>query len=658
MKLTERQCNILEEVANTFIAPDTTSGEHKGFWASKGADRVAPGKIAEVIASQPRPAREEFIQLLKILDSNLLGMTWAGPMKKFLDLTFQQREKLFVTWSNSPVKKLRKAFSSLKKLSTFIYFSSTEDGYHPDFKAIQYPGPPLGDADKLPRLSELQIDNDSVLTCEVLVIGSGAGGGVIAGELAGAGKDVIIADKGPYLHGADFTQEEGKMIETLYDGKGAITSSDGQVSIFAGSCVGGGTTVNWAGSFRTPDYILQEWASEHGVPFLTSQSFQDSLNAVVAEIGVNTNYSLHNLQNKLLLDGSRKLGQQVELIPRNERQPGAEDFQKLGFSSLGDRYGIKQGTAQTYIRKATTAGARLLSQCQIEKIAIKNGRATGAEAVCYSPKGHKKKVFIQAEKIVVAAGAIQTPALLKRSGLNHDHIGKHLYLHPTVGVSATYTQKSEAWFGPMMSVVNDQFARLDGNYGFKLETPPTHPGLIAMSLPWSGAHQFKEDMLKASHIASFIAIVRDKFPGYITIDKEGQPIVHYKLHGFDLKHLINGMEEASRLHFANDCEQIIYPHFGNHRFNNTGKRADLEKFIHNLPVWGWRPNQFSLYSAHQMGTCRMGEDKKTHPTAHDGSLYEVPNIYIGDGSAFPSASGVNPMLSIMALAHHTAQGLK
>jgi hypothetical protein len=248
MKLTERQCNILEEVANTFIASDTTGGENEGFWFSRGADRVAPGKIAEVIASQPRPAREEFAQLLKILDSNLLGMTWTGPMKKFLDLTFHQREKLFITWSNSPVKKLRKAFSSLKKLSTFIYFSSTEDGHHPDFKSIQYPGPLLGAADKHPRLRLLQLDNDSVLSCEVLVIGSGAGGGVIAGEVACSGKDVIIADKGPYLHGADFTQEEGKMIEKLYDGKGAITSSDGQVSIFAGSCVGGGTTVNWAGS--------------------------------------------------------------------------------------------------------------------------------------------------------------------------------------------------------------------------------------------------------------------------------------------------------------------------------------------------------------------------------------------------------------------------
>jgi choline dehydrogenase-like flavoprotein len=658
MKLTERQCNILEEVANTFIASDTTGGENEGFWFSRGADRVAPGKIAEVIASQPRPAREEFAQLLKILDSNLLGMTWTGPMKKFLDLTFHQREKLFITWSNSPVKKLRKAFSSLKKLSTFIYFSSTEDGHHPDFKSIQYPGPLLGAADKHPRLRLLQLDNDSVLSCEVLVIGSGAGGGVIAGEVACSGKDVIIADKGPYLHGADFTQEEGKMIEKLYDGKGAITSSDGQVSIFAGSCVGGGTTVNWAGSFRTPDYILQEWASEHGVPFLTAQSFQESLNAVATELCVNTNYSLHNLQNQLLLNGSRKLQQQVELIPRNEWQPTVEDFQKLGFSSLGDRYGIKQSTAQTYIRKAINAGARLLSGCQIERISVKNGRAIGAEAIYYSPEGQKKNVFIHAEKIVVSTGSIQTPALLKRSGLKHEHIGRHLHLHPTVGISATYAQKSEAWFGPMMSVVNDHFAQLDGNYGFKLETPPTHPGLIAMSLPWSGAHRFKEDMLKASHIATFIAIVRDKFPGYVTTDNEGQPIVHYKLHRFDLNHLTKGMEEASRLHFVNDCEQIIYPHFGNHRFDNTNKRADLEKFIHDLPVWGWRPNQFSLYSAHQMGTCRMGGDKNTHPTSPEGYLYDVPNIFIGDGSVFPSASGVNPMLTIMGMAHHTARGLK
>ena len=657
MKLTDRQHKILEEIANTFIAT-IESDTDKPFWEARGASLVSAEKMAEVISSQPRPARSEFSQLLQILDSNLLGMTWGGPMKKFLDLSPPQRENLFITWSSSSVKKFRKAFSSLKKLTTFLYYSTTTEGKHPDFKTLQYPGPLLGSADAQPKLPLVKIVTDTSLSCDVLVIGSGAGGGVIAGELCKTGKDVIVADKGRYLHGSDFTQEEGKMIETLFDGKGAITSADGQISIFAGSCMGGGTTINWAGSFQTPDYVLDEWAGEHQVDFFRQQAFKESMAAVSGTISVNADFPLHNFQNQRLLDGSTQLGQKVEIIARNEANPTATDFQKLGFSSLGDRYGIKQGTVQTYLREASQQGARLLSRCHIERIVIKNGRATGAEAVYLSPDGQKKKVSIQAKSIVVAAGSIQTPALLKRSGLSHPHIGRHLYLHPTVGISALYAEKSDPWFGPMMSVVNDEFARVSDNYGFKLETPPTHPGLMAMSMPWTGAKTFKEDMLRISHIASFIAIVRDKHAGYVTTDKEGQPIVNYMLHSFDLRHIIKGLEEASRIHFAGNCEQIVYPHFSNRRFVNNGKKEALEKFLHDLPVWGWRSNQFALYSAHQMGTCRMGGDKKTHPTSPEGRLYEVPNIVIGDASAFPSASGANPMLTIMALAHHTAQGLK
>jgi len=667
MKISPRQQRILEEVANTFISPTAPQTHHHHFWQAKGSERVSAEKIGEVIASQPRPAREEFAKLLLLLDSPLLGLTWAGVFKKFLDLTPNQREKLFIAWSASPSKKLRKAFSSLKKLCTFIYFSSSDlassspahpRSAHPDFEAIQYSGPLLGKADSTLPLNVIVPEKDTVLSCDVLVIGSGAGGGVVAGELAEVGKDVIVVEKGPYLHGEAFSQEEGKMVETLFDGKGAITSSNGQISIFAGSCLGGGTTVNWAGSFHTPDYILDEWATDHSIPFLKGNSFQTSQKAVAAAITVNTEFPKHNVQNQLLHDGSRRLGQEVHTIARNEKYQSDADFHKLGFSSLGDRYGIKQGTAQTYLRKAASFGARIICKYHVDKISVRNGQAMGVEGTITTGTGETRNIYIKADKVVVAAGSIQTPALLRRSGIAHPEIGRNLFLHPTVGVSAIYPQKSEPWLGPMMSVVNDHFARTTGNHGFKLETPPTHPGLMAMSMPWNGSLKFKEDMVNIAHIATFIAIVRDKHAGYVTTDKEGKPVVNYQLHKFDLRHVLKGLEEASRIHFMNDCREVVYPHFSGKRFSNTGRRADLEKFLHEIPVWGWKPNQFALYSAHQMGTCRMGGDKAKYPTNPEGALYNIPNIFIADASVFPAASGVNPMLTIMALAHHTAQGLK
>ncbi len=658
MKLNYRQSRILEEIANTFIAPVNGKSSHPEFWLAKGADKVAPEKIAVIIASQPAPAREEFLQLLKLLDSNLLGLTWGGPIKKFLALSPLQREKMLAAWSGSKVGKLRKAFATMKKLCTFLYYSASEKAAHPAFEAMAYPGPFPAEADTCTKIPTLQIEKDTILSCEVLIVGSGAGGGVFAGELAAAGKDVIVVEKGPYLEGNEFTQHEGDMIGTLYEGMGAIASSNGEINLLAGSCLGGGTTVNWSGSFHTPDYIRDEWATNHLVPFFREKEFLDSLDAVAKRLSVNSTDARHNFQNQMLWNGSTKLGQEVRLIPRNEKEVTDADVMKLGFSGMGDRYGKKQGCLQTYLRQSVNNGARIICSCHVEKISIKNGRAIGAEAVYTGKGGEKRKLFIQADKIVVAAGAIHTPVILKRSGIEHAHIGRNLHLHPTVGVTGIYHDKSEPWFGPMMSVVNDHFTRLKDNYGFKLETPPTHPGVIAMSLPWTNAAAYKEELLKAAHMASFIAICRDKDPGYISIDKKGRPIIHYQLSKFDLKHIIKGMEEASRIHVENNCEAILYPHYSNKRFNNNGKRAEFEKFLHDLPVWGWRPNQFAMYSAHQMATCRMGGDSKTHPTSPEGNLHAVSNVYIGDASAFPSASGANPMLTIMALAHHTAQGLK
>lgn len=658
MKLTQRQSRILEEVANTFIAAVDGKRTDPEFWKARGGERVKPEKIAEIVSRQPQPDREEFLQLLKILDSNLLGVSWGGPMKRFLDLSPAQREKMLQRWSTSRLAKLRKAFSTLKKLNSFLYYTAVENGEHPAYKAIGYPGPPLGKFDETSPIPVLTPGTDTILSCEILIIGSGAGGGVFAAELSAAGKDVIVLEKGPYLSGANLSQEEGKMFNSLYERMGAMTSSNGEVSLLAGSCLGGGTTVNWAGCFRTPDYILDEWATHHQAPLFADKRFQASLDEVSRVISVNSSAEGHNFQNRALWTGSQKLGHAVSLIQRNEKDVGESDLKALGFSCFGDRYGKKQGGVKTWLKQASENGARIICNCSAEKLTIKNGRATGAEATVTSPQGTTLRLFVKAEKIVVAGGAINTPALLKNSGLKHPHIGRNLHLHPTVGATGIYKEVSAPWYGPMMSVVNDQFARVSGNYGFKLETPPSHPGVIAMSLPWKSAAGFKEDLIRCAHFASFIAITRDKDCGYISVDKKGVPIVHYHLSKFDLQHVLKGLTAASRIHFENNCQSIIYPHYQNHRFENTGKKADLERFLHDLPVWGWRPNMFALYSAHQMASCRMGGDQKTHPTSPEGSLYEVPNIYIGDASAFPSASGVNPMLTIMALAHYISHALR
>jgi choline dehydrogenase-like flavoprotein len=664
MTFTEAQRETLRALADTFIPSLDSPAEHAAYWQRRGSEGVNLDQIGEVLNEQPAAARAEFMKLLGLLDTPTLGLTWFGPLRPFARLQPAQREKLLQSWAHSNVPQLRKGFQALRKLFTFLYYGgSTAEAGNPVWESIGYTGPlPADTVVDVPKLIRtLRPTQDVTYHCDVLVIGSGAGGGVVAGELAAAGHDVLVLEKGPYCHGCDFTQREVDMLGKLYDGKGTLCTQDGSIGILAGSCLGGGTTVNWAGAFRTPDYVLAEWAREHQAPHFTSAAFQQSLDAVSRALSVNTDYPRHNGQNQALWDGSRKLGQEVKLIPRNEKNltDSEAHFQALGYSSLGDAYGIKQGTLNTYLLQAFEHGARLLADTRVERVTIAGGRATGAEAVHTTPSGQPVRVTVHAQRVVVAGGAIQTPALLLRSGLRHAHLGRHLNLHPTVVVSALYEQAMNPWFGPSMSVVNDSFTRLNGtNYGVKLETPPAHTGLMSMVLPWLSGVQHKQLMQQAAHMGSFIVLTRDRDGGRVSIDRHGQALIDYALSEHDRGSMLTGVRAAAEIHAAAGAHTIFLPHGTLPTLHAQHGQIQNPAVLEQLPHLSWKPNQFGLYSAHQMSTCRTGGNSATHPTSPTGETYEVRNLFVADASAFPACSGANPMLTIMALAHHTAQHLK
>ncbi|TGE13477.1 FAD-dependent oxidoreductase [Hymenobacter elongatus] len=653
----------LHALADTFIPGVPGRPQQSAFWARSGAEGIDVGKIAEVLGAQPVGAQQEFMKLLGLLENPMLGLTWFGPPKPFVRLDTGQRQQMLRSWAQSNVPQLRKGFHALRKLTVFLYYgSSTAELGNGAWADIGYPGPlPTAVVDTPKPIRTLQPAATTTYDCDVLVIGSGAGGGVIAGELAAAGHDVLVIEKGPYCHGCDFTQREVDMMGKLYDGKGALSTQDGGVALLAGSCLGGGTTVNWAGAFRTPDYVLQEWAREHQVPHFASLEFKRSLDAVSRALSVNMDYTRHNGQNQALWDGSTRLGQEVKLIPRNEKGLTGSDehFQGLGYSTMGDRYGIKQGTLNTYLLQAFEHGARILADTNVERVTVQAGVATGAEAVHTTATGQQVRITVRAKRVVVAGGAIQTPALLLRSGLRHPHIGQHLHLHPTVAVSGLYPNRVDAWHGPSMSVVNDCFTMLNGtNFGAKLETPPAHAGLMAMVLPWLSGEQHKQMMLEAAHLGSFIVLTRDRDGGRVRIDKHGAPLIDYVLSDFDRASMLQGVRAAAEIHVAAGASKVYLPHGSLPTLLATNGVVQNPELLDQLPYLGWKPNQFSLYSAHQMSTCRMGGDAATHPVAPNGETYEVKNLFVADGSAFPACSGVNPMLTIMALAHYTAQSIK
>ena len=661
--LTPGRRAVLCAIADTFVPASPVAGGPPA-----GSAIIDFEQATQAIRAQPLGAQTEFGQLLDLLEKPLLGFTWLGALKPFTQLAPTQREQVLLSWASSRLPPLRKGFQALRKLCLFLYYGgSPADGRpNPAWAALGYPGPALPPASGPPVAAARPIRPlaplaDTVYECEVLVIGSGAGGGVMAGEMAQAGHDVLVLEKGPYCHGRDFTQREADMLSQLYDARGTLSTQDGGIGLLAGSCLGGGTTVNWAGAFRPPAYILEEWAREHDAPQFTSDAFQASLDAVSAAMSVNTDYPRHNGQNQALRDGSARLGQATSLIARNEKGLLGTDahFQGLGYSSLGDAHGIKQGTLNTYLLTAFEHGVRILPNTLAERVTSAAGRATGAEAVHTTADGQQVRITVRARVVVVAGGAVQTPALLLRSGLRHPHLGRHLHLHPTVIVAAHYPQAMHSWHGPSMSIVNDTYTRLQGtNYGVKLETPPTHPGLLAMVLPWLGGQAHRQLIQAADHLGSFIVLTRDRDGGRVSLDQHGSPLIDYTLSPFDRANMLTGVRAAAEIHVAAGAHTVYLPHGSLPTLRADNGTLHNPDVLTRLPQLGWRANQFGLYSAHQMSTCRLGGQAATHPLRPTGETTEVQGLFVADGSAFPACSGVNPMLTIMALAHYTAQELK
>jgi choline dehydrogenase-like flavoprotein len=259
--------------------------------------------------------------------------------------------------------------------------------------------------------------------------------------------------------------------------------------------------------------------------------------------------------------------------------------------------------------------------------------------------------------VVVAAGAVRSPALLLRSGLGLPALGRNLFLHPTAGVGGRYAERIEQWHGPPHSIMCDEFAGLTGNFGFRLEAAPAHPGMLALVLPWRGARDHRRKMQVVARLGSIIALTRDRVGGRVRVARDGQPRIDYRPGAQEREHLRRGIAAAVRVHLAAGAEEVMTLHSREYRLTraSAGSSAQVDAFCDSLLRCAVDRNRAALFSAHQMGTCRMGRDARSAVCDAEGEVFGVRGLFIADASAFPSSSGVNPMITVMALAHHTAQ---
>ncbi len=621
-----------------------------GFWARAASHQGVPEAV-ELALLQAAPKPEEIAGLRRLLDAMAAeGMAPETPQ--------EVREAIVNAFADSGGEALA-GISSLRALVLSIHYVLPDPatGRNPNWDAIGYPGPqtvPPAEPKPLGVRRPSATEGAMTIEAEVCVVGSGAGGGVVAGTLAERGKQVCVVEAGGYFNEADFNQLETWGFQNLYLRGGPFTTAEGQVSIQAGSALGGGTLINWQNCLRTFPWVREEWAGEFGLAGVDGPDFERCLDQVWERIGATDACSDLNGPHQRLREGCQALGWDFRLITRNV-DPSRHDPGLAGFVGWGDVSGAKRSTTKTYLANAHERGADLVVNCRAERILVEGGRAAGIEGTYSGPDGTTARVVVRAPQVIVACGSIESPALLRRSGVGGPAVGDYLRLHPAGGVFATYDEPQDAWWGPPQAALSHQFAEGRDGHGFLVEGAHHSIGISAAATPWLSGRQHKEDMARFRETSGLIWLIRDRGHGRVDVDRDGNPVPFYRLSDeLDVANFRAGLEAVARIHHAAGATRIG----ALARARPLWERGeDFEAFLAGLRGCSLDPCEHGVFSAHQMGTCRMGSDPATSVADPDGQLHDTPGVWIGDASAFPTASGSNPMVTIMALARRTAEAI-
>ncbi len=645
MQLDSRQRAALTAICDTFAPGDGASVPSAG---AIGAVPVAEG----LVGALPRARdRKQLATLLSLWDARLTGLFLGTKGRRFSDLRPAAREELMLRMGNASSERKRVLFQALRGLATSAYLlTAGESGASPVWEAIGYPGP-LGKKPDAPRppLTPLSPTADTTFDCDVVVVGSGAGGGTAAAVLAAAGLDVVVLERGGYFDDADFDGGELSGLSRLY-AAGPSATAEGQISLVAGSCLGGGTVVNWTTSFRTPDEIRDEWAAL-GAGQFAEKEYTEALDAVTARLSVNTDHNTASARDAVMERGLRALGWHVDAMPRNV--VGCDTGTDCGRCGYGCRLGAKQSVTKTWLADAEAAGARLVIDTAVRTIEVKQGRAVGVRGT--TTAGHS--VTVSARAVVVAAGAIQTPALLRRSGFTDPAIGRYLRLHPATAVWGVFDEEIRPWEGGMQTRYSREHSDLDGQgHGVIYETGPGNPAAVQGFMNWRGATAHLAALKDLTHTAGVGVITRDRDSGVVKVARDGEPVPHYRLSAHDTAHLHAGVEGAAKILAAAGARRISSAHQSGPAYE-PGRSGSFEEFAAACHNAGYQPGRCAVAALHIMGTARMGGTRDTSATNPDGATWEVPNVVVADASCFPTSSGVNPMISIEAIAYMNAQRL-
>jgi choline dehydrogenase-like flavoprotein len=633
--LTENQLATLAAVCNTVIPSIARKEDEHGVWARSATDLGADQAVAQAIGGMEPEAREGMARLLDLLES-----------QGFANLSQASREQTFTTLSLAS-RDAAVGVGALTGLTLFFAYSLPPN---PAWPQLGFPGPVSAPPQVEKPIVPLAPEDGDVLEADAVIVGSGSGGGVIAARLAAAGLKVIVLEAGGYFNEADFDQTElGGFVNRYWRG-GPTPTADFNVSLQAGSCLGGGTVINWTNCLRTKPWVREEWAG-HGLTDVATPDFDAHIDSVWQRIGANDRCSELNPAQKSWKHGADALGWSWKTVDRNW-DPELHDPLMAGFMGWGDQSGAKQSGLKTYLRDAVEQGADVVVGCFAERVLVEDGKAAGVEAGIGDAS-----ITVRAPQVVVAAGSLESPGLLLRSEIGGPATGQNLRLHPCTSVFADYGTDQKAWWGAPHAGIVDEFASgLDGDgYGFLIEGAQYTTGLAASAIPFTTAGEHKAGMVDFKNAATTIGLIRDYGGGQVVLDAKGQATPFYSMtEPRDIATSRRALEAQIRIHVASGARrlQILAEGLPTWRIGD-----DVDDFIARSARIPLRAGGARLFSAHQMGSCRMGSDPATSVANPFGELHDTPGVWIGDGSAFPTPSGTNPMVTIMSLASRTADNI-
>lgn len=490
---------------------------------------------------------------------------------------------------------------------------------------------------------------DVELSCDVCVIGSGAGGSVLAAGLCERGLDVVLLEEGGYFTRRDFDLDEQKAFPMLYQDRGTRGTADLAITVLQGRSVGGTTTVNWTTCFRTPERVLRHWEQVHRIEGLDSATLSPHWDEIERRLSIHPwPEALANDNNRKLLDGARALGWAAEPLKRNVK--GCADS---GYCGVGCPVNGKQAMHITYIPDAVVAGLRLYADVRADRIQIDGDRATAVHAsVLDRDNGRATGVELTVKPKVVAlcGGAINSPATLLRSGIDQGGlVGRRTFIHPVVGIAGVYTEPVNPFFGAPQSIGSHHFVdRGTDKVGFFFESAPLQPMLASLTTSLMG-QTHADFMAQLPKLGVMIGLMVDGLlpeddGGTVSLRRDGRVKLDYPLRPSITEAMRAAHIALARLTLAAGAQRAVSLH--HEPVVMTDPLA-----IQDLAEARYGAHEHAIFTAHQMGGCAMGPDPATSVVGVDHRLHGVPNLFVVDGSVLPTSLGVNPSQTIYGLAH-------